>query len=113
MILKEFTNVINGTSVVTSATAAGTTQTDAYAITGQVTTFGTVALNSGARLPAAGEVGEEFMVLNGGANALSVYPPVGGKINNAADNAALSVAVGKAAKLVRISSTQLLGVVSA
>ncbi len=113
MILKEFSNLINGTSIETGATAAGTTQADAFAITKQVTAFGTVALNSGAVLPAAGEVGEAFMVHNGGANALSVYPPSGGKINAAATNAALSVAVGKSVILARITSTQLLAVVSA
>lgn len=113
MILKEFRNVIDGKSIGTDATAAGTTQGDAFAITKQTTVFGTVALNSGAVLPAAGDVGEAFMVHNGGANALSVYPPSGGKINAAATDAALSVAVGKSALLVRVTSTQLLAVVSA
>lgn len=113
MILKEFRNVLDGTSIATGLTAAGTGQSDGYAITKQVSVFGTVALNSGATLPAAGDVGEAFMVHNGGANALSVYPPTGGSINAAATNAALSVAVGKSALLVRVTSTQLLAVVSA
>lgn len=113
MILKEFKNVLDGTSIETGATAAGTTQGDAFEITKQTTVFGTVALNSGAVLPDAGDVGEAFLVHNGGANALSVYPPSGGKINAAATDAALSVAVGKSALLVRVTSTQLLAVVSA
>lgn len=64
-------------------------------------------------LPAAGDLGELFWVHNGGANALSVYPPTGGSINAAAANAALSVAAGKTALLQRVTATQLLAVVSA
>jgi hypothetical protein len=52
-------------------------------------------------------------VLNAGANALSLYPPVGGKLNAAATNAAVSVAVGKAARAVYCGSLQWMVVVSA
>lgn len=54
--------------------------------------FGTVALNSGARLPARG-AGNIIRVRNSGANPLLVYPPVGGTVNGGAVNAAFSQAV--------------------
>ena len=36
--------------------------------------------------------GDEIIVRNGGANALSLYPPVGGAINSLGTNAAYSIA---------------------
>jgi hypothetical protein len=96
-----------------AASAAGTTQADAAKVTADMTAFTTVALNSGAVLPVATHPGESYYVLNAGANALSLYPPVGDKLNAAATNAAVSVAVGKAARAVYCGSLQWMVVVSA
>lgn len=43
-----------------------------------------------------GDQGDWLQVVNYSANTLKVYPPVGGKIHNAAQNAAYSVGAGKA-----------------
>lgn len=62
--------------------------------------FATVAANSGARLPFGLPGNYEVNVLNGGANALLVYPPVGYKINGGSTNAALSVAAAASVRLI-------------
>ena len=74
---------------------AGTTQADATPITACNSVFDTAAASTGARLPANCSVGDELEVVNLGANALLVYPPVGGKVNALADDAGFSVAAGK------------------
>jgi hypothetical protein len=55
--------------------------------------FSTVGSGTGCVL---GERGIWFVV-NNGANALLVYPPVGSNMNGGATNAAISVPVGKCA----------------
>lgn len=77
----------------TAKTAAGTTQATAYAIVSKFTVFGTVAASSGAILPARGEA----FVVNGGANTLTLYPPVGGNINGGSTNSGISIPAGKSA----------------
>jgi subtilisin family serine protease len=72
--------------------------------------FTTVAASTGARLPANADVGDQYIVYNGGANALLVYPPLAGKINNLAANASLSVATTKAANFVCVAAGQWIGV---
>jgi hypothetical protein len=97
-----------------AASAAGANQAAATPITADITVFTTVALNTGAILPTpvvAG--GEDYLVVNAGANALSLYPPVGHKINAAAANAAVSVPVGKSAQVTFAGGTQWVAVVSA
>lgn len=97
-----------------AATAAGTTQATAAAITSDITVYTTVAASAGAILPAASAAGaDDFFVVNAGANALSLYPPTGGKINAGATNAAVSVPVGKSAHVVFAGSGQWVAVVSA
>lgn len=77
----------------TGLTATGTSsQAAAFPIVSKCAIFGTVAANSGALLPARGRV----LGVNGGANTLSLYPPVGGNINGGATNAAISIPAGKA-----------------
>jgi hypothetical protein len=96
-----------------TATGAGATQTTATAITTDQTLFTTVALNTGALLPTATNVGETYWVCNAGANALALYPPVGHKANAASANTAVSIPVGKAAYAVYSGASQWLVVVSA
>jgi len=100
----EHADAIVGT-VVNDATAAGSAQGDAYAIVAEATLFTTVASSTGAVLPADAGPKSEYRVYNGGANALAVYPPSGGKINNGSADAAISVASGKGAVLTRLDTT--------
>lgn len=83
-------------------TGGGTSsQANATAVPSDVCVFTTVALNSGARLPASGptsgQAGDVIIVANFGANPLLVYPATGGNISNAGVNAAVSIPVNKTA----------------
>jgi len=80
----------------TTETATGSVQGDAFALTANITVFGTVAASTGARLPTATGSGP-FFVFNNGANALTVYPAVGEFINASAVNTGFSVTNGKGA----------------
>lgn len=81
-------------------TATGNSQATAFALTASSTEFTTVAASTGAILPgtASRVVGGDILaVFNQGAQTLTVYPPVGGRIGLAATNAGVSVASGKSA----------------
>lgn len=80
-----------GPAPFTGIVATGTTQATAYPLGAVRSRFGTVAASTGAVLPAAAP-GDEFTVTNFGANALAVYPPLGGSLNNGAANTAVNVA---------------------
>lgn len=83
-------SAVEGT-VANTLTATGSTQATALALPADVNRFTTVAANTGTILPLM-NAGDEAVIFNGGANALSVYPPVGGAINAVATNSAYSVA---------------------
>lgn len=80
--------------VSTGLTATGATQGTALALQSDWNDFSTVAANTGGKMQAriAGQVQEVF---NGGANALKVYPPVGGQIDALGANNPYSLPVGK------------------
>lgn len=80
-----------GPAPFTGAVALGTTQATAYPIGAVRTRFGVVAASTGAVLP-TGSPGDEYTITNFGANALAVYPPLGGSLNNGTANAAVNVA---------------------
>lgn len=89
---------------VLNLTATGTSsQAAALQVPGDACVFSTVALNAGAKLPpanASGMValaGDIYTVVNGGANPLLVYPPLGGNFITVAVNTSVSVPVGKTA----------------
>lgn len=84
-------------------TATGSTQGTALPLTADNNAFAIVAASTGAIL-INGAPGDECFVYNGGANALTVYPPVGGTINNLAANTGFSVATTKAAAFVQIAA---------
>ena len=71
--------------------ATSTTQGTAYAIGAVNSVFSVVAAGGAAILPNALQTGDELTVANLGANALTVFPPVGGTVNNGAQNAGVSV----------------------
>ena len=85
--------------VATSLTASTTTQATATAITADVSVFTTVASTGAVILPSGGAA--DILIMKGQAtNALIVFPPVGGTINNGSANASYSQAVSKCARYV-------------
>src|SRR3990167_10399786 len=95
-------NVLLG-DVQDSMTAAGTSQSDAQNIGAAIARFTTVASGAGAILP-AGSVGDELLIINAGANALSLYPPIGHAINAGSTNAAFSIPTASSTGFKRISN---------
>lgn len=81
---------IQGTTA-NNLTATGASQGTALALPADICKFTTVAASTGAIIPPANP-GDSGTVFNGGANALSLYPPTGGKINAVATNGAYSIA---------------------
>lgn len=75
----------------TGLTATGTTQAGALVLPADVNKFTTVGASSGCIIPPLNG-GDNIVVVNSGANALSLYPPVGGFINALGQNAAYSIA---------------------
>ncbi len=74
-------------------TATGSVQGDAFVLVGSSALFGTVGAGTGALLPSA--VGKaDYVILNSGSNALTVYPTGSEKINN---TTSFSVTNGKSA----------------
>jgi hypothetical protein len=101
-------------SLVAAATATGADQATALLITNEVNHIGTVAASTGVRLDGNSPPGQDaVVVINGGANALSVYPESGSQIDVLGTNNALTLATGKKALLFRTSSTQWFSVVGA
>ena len=72
-------------------TATGSNAGTAFSIGACNTYFTTVGASTGAILPPGNtggantnSLGDEYMIVNRGANTLTVYPPSGGTINNGA-----------------------------
>lgn len=84
-------------TVATGLTGLGSTQATALALPAGTNAFTTVAASTGGILP-SGTAGDEIDVYNGGANSLTVYPPVGGTINNLSANTGLALATLKSGK---------------
>ena len=91
----------------TGATAAGTGQSTAYAITTANTVFTTVGAGTGAKLPVTPTVSakDRLHVANHGANTLAVYPPTGGKLSNRTANVPALVAPNKSADFLCLDGT--------
>lgn len=99
---------------ITGLTAVvGPAQATAAICPGDVNIFTTVALN-GACIIGSEAVGSsldilhkntEIMVCNFGANILTIYPPVGKKINNAAANVPIILAANTSVRLKMVSIT--------
>lgn len=83
----------------TGLTATGTNQAGALALTATMNVFSTVAASSGCLLPNA-EGKDVIIVVNNGANTLSVYPSGTQTINGGSASAAISVPAGKSAFLI-------------
>lgn len=95
---------INGT-VGDTLTATGSTQATALLCPNDVNVFTNVASGTGCVLPANPAPGDEILVGNLGANALSVYAAPGGAIQAGSVNAAFSLTAGKCAKFIARSGS--------
>lgn len=81
----------------TGLTAVGSSQATAFALTNNTLhEFTTVASSTGAILP-VGVTPSEVTIYNSGANALTLYPPLGGSIDVGSANASVSLAAGSGA----------------
>lgn len=85
-------------------TATGSTQATGLLLVDDINIFTTVAASTGAVLPTVWNFKDSIEVFNNGANALSLYPSVGGQIGTASVNAALSIPAGKGVKLITLGS---------
>jgi len=100
-------------SVATALTAAGTTQATALAITADANFVSTVASGSGVQIY-NGVIGDSVFIMNdGGANALTVYPPTGSKFNNLSTNAGFSLAANTPVWCLKITATRWFAMLSA
>lgn len=100
-------------AVATGLTSAGTTQATALSITADVNFVSTVAASSGVILY-NGQIGDSCFVMNdAGANALTVYPPVGGKFNNLSTNSGFTLAANTPVWCVKVTATRWFAMLSA
>lgn len=86
--------------------AAGTTQTTGTAVTtqGQLVNVTAASGTNGVTLPVS-QAGTEFLIYSSAAtNALLVYPPLTGAINNGTVNTSLSVTARKLARFVALDN---------
>lgn len=96
----------------TALVAAGTTQATALALPADNNFVGTAAASTGVILP-PGNAGDSIFVYNGGANSLTVYPPVGGTINNLSANTGLALATLKSGTYVYSGALTVASLLSA
>ncbi len=108
---------LNGSSTL-GQTATGSNQATAFVLMTETTEFTTVAASTGAILPSptgplTPGTGDALVVVNNGANALSVYPPVGFSIGTAAANTALSLPANKVGYYIAKGNGNYWAIVSA
>lgn len=102
---------INGQGA-TGITAAGATQATATVLQADVNVVSTAAAATGVILQALNQ-GDWIVVRNNGANAVLIYPPVGGTINALASNAGYSVAAGASGLVFCANATTFIGITAA
>ena len=93
-------NAVFGTGQNTGMVANGTTQATATPITGGASAFITVGVGGSAVLRNEGAA--RMTILNGGVNAMSVFPPLGGSMNLGIVNAAATIPVGRVSSFLTI-----------
>ncbi len=97
----------------TAIVAAGTDQSGATELTNTLNGIGTVAAGAGVILYSLSTFGDCQIVYNGGANAVKVYPKSGSKINGIATNGPHVLAPNTVCEYWTLTSTQVVGVLSA
>lgn len=86
-------------------TSTGNNQGTALALTSTINAFTTVAASTGTILPTTYNslpiaTGYTLQIVNSGANALTVYPPVGESINDGAGNAPVTIYMNATAQFI-------------
>lgn len=104
-------NQIGQDAPATGLTATGSNQAGALPLTSSFSLFSTTSASTGAILPPAGGQ-QPFVVYNGGAQTLTVYPASGQQINGLAANTGVSVPTLKGAIFVA-AGTQWIANISA
>lgn len=95
-------------AAITGLTATGSTQAGALALTSTFSIFGTVSSSTGCVAPT-----KNSFIYNGGASALSVYPPLGWNINGTTVNTAISVPANKGVFIMPARGLTMAALVSA
>ena len=100
-------------AVATALTSTGTTQGTALSVTSDVNFVSTVAASSGVILY-NGMIGDSVFIVNdGGANALTVYPPVGSKFNALATNTGFTLPANTPVWCLKVTATRWFAILSA
>lgn len=100
-------------TVASGISAAGTTQGTATLISADANLVSTVGASAGVILY-NGVIGDSCLVFNdNGANPLTVYPPVGSKINNISTNTGITLATNTNILFTKVTSTRWIGLLSA
>ncbi len=102
---------ING-DINATISAAGTTQGTATTLTAGINVITTAGASSGVILGNT-ERGDEYDILNLGANAVTVYPPTSGQINNLSANTGFTLATNTAVKCRKFTATRWMAFLSA
>lgn len=84
-------------------TALGNNQATAFPLVATLTQFTTTAAGTGCKPSISSDIGDEYEVINFGANNLAVYPPLGGTLNNGGANASVNLAANTWGKLKQIA----------
>jgi hypothetical protein len=92
-IIQRSTGTYFAGSTLQGLTAGINSQAQAVVANAQIIEFSTVAANSATVLPYV-NTGTRIFIANDGANPLNIYPPVGGLIDQAATNAAITISAG-------------------
>lgn len=103
---------LNGV-VARNLTAAGADKTNPLQLTADLNEVKTAALGTGVRVPTNMEAGDSVVIVNYGANAVLVYPTLGGSMEAGAADAPVSVAAGASAVVYCIAAGEFAAVVSA
>lgn len=97
-------------------TALGSNQATAFALPSDFNIITTAAASTGAILPATGtniQLGDTIIVVNHGANSITIYPPVGGTLANQSTNTGLALAAGKSGWYMVVGTNAYAAAVSA
>jgi hypothetical protein len=99
--------------VLTSISAAGTTQATATELIAGISYVSTVAFGAGVALSPNATPGTCQIVYNAGANALKVYPISGAQINQITADSPHVLATNTACTYWFVTSTKIVGLLSA
>ena len=102
-----FTGFVTLAQAATGAAQAGQT------LPTDIVVYTTSTVNYGPTLPATAQSGDTYFVGNNSANSINVWPATGFYIGSAAQNAALAVGAGKAAKFIALGNGNWIAILSA